>query len=215
MVLFALDLLCHLTSSARLGAIGEFLLLDRENLTFDDLDGFGEADAAILVGQARIIGSARHILDRQALVVVDGIVLIVLALVRPPIRGAGGRELEFDDRVAGDVPEFRLRRRMSERGEENRGAGETQDRQEARVGDFARFPSMFHPLSSKLFLRPDRQPPGQTPDRHRFQRPERGDIDDRYVIGLAIGGIERRTVRAEGRVPGTLADKHVIDDIVV
>src|SRR5579863_5619149 len=66
----------------------QVLLLDREDRAHLDLDVPNRADAPGQVGEFGVIRSGRNVGDAQALVVVNRAILVVLALIRTPIRGA-------------------------------------------------------------------------------------------------------------------------------
>src|SRR5208282_259947 len=83
---------------------GQVLLLDREDFARFDLDVAHEADPARGVLEARVIETRFGRGDPEALVGVDGSVLVVLALVVAPLGGAGGCQAEFGYGVQSQVP---------------------------------------------------------------------------------------------------------------
>src|SRR5581483_5888790 len=96
----------RLVSAARLLllAIGELPLFDREHAVLG-LDIFHEADAAGLVGELYVVASWRDPDNAHPLVVVDGLVVVVLALVRAPSVLPRGRKLQAGQRVGGQIPQ--------------------------------------------------------------------------------------------------------------
>src|SRR5712692_798532 len=74
---------------------GELLLLDREDLAGFHLQIAHDAGAPADIDELRVVAAGGHAGDRQALVRIDGAVLVILALVRAPIGRAGGRQIEF------------------------------------------------------------------------------------------------------------------------
>src|SRR5262245_29314845 len=67
---------------------GQFALLDRENLAGLDLKIFYKARAPFDVGKLRIIDTGLHPRNAQPLVVLDGAILVVLALIGPELVAA-------------------------------------------------------------------------------------------------------------------------------
>src|SRR5580700_7920902 len=78
-------------------AADEIPVLDSERLATLDPDAFRHAYASIGQGQPRVVGARRDAGHAHTLVVVDGAVGIVRALVGAEGGGAGGRELERFD----------------------------------------------------------------------------------------------------------------------
>src|SRR5258705_13704807 len=89
------------------GAGRQLLLLDREDLARFDFDVANQAGAAADVFELGVIAAGRNSGDAQALVGIDGAVLVVLALVGPPVGRAGRRQIELGNRMAGAGVETR------------------------------------------------------------------------------------------------------------
>src|SRR5262249_11613135 len=70
-----------------------------------DLDVPHDAYAVDLVGQLHIVAPGLDARDTQALVVVDGSIAIILALVGAPVVCPRRRHLESLDRIQGQIPE--------------------------------------------------------------------------------------------------------------
>src|SRR5205823_6997271 len=70
-----------------------------------DLDVAHHANAADLIGELHVVAPGLDARDWQALVVVDGAIAIILALVGTPVVGPRRRHLEGRDRIEGEVPE--------------------------------------------------------------------------------------------------------------
>src|SRR4051794_25449976 len=85
----------------------QFLLLDREDGSSLHLDPTNNADTAADVFEPGVVGAGPHAGDPQTLIRIDGAILVVLALVRAPVRGAGGRQGEFGNRMPREIPKAR------------------------------------------------------------------------------------------------------------
>src|SRR6202158_5302784 len=84
---------------------GQLFLLDREDLAGLDLDAAHQAGAPAGVRELGVIAAGLDPGDAKPLIVIDGAVLVVLALIGAEARGARWRQIEFGDRVARQVPE--------------------------------------------------------------------------------------------------------------
>src|SRR5215831_15660061 len=58
-----------------------------------------------IIGELHVVAPGLDARDSQALVVVDGSIAIILALVGTPVVGPRRRHLECRDRIQGEVPE--------------------------------------------------------------------------------------------------------------
>src|SRR5438132_192879 len=82
--------------TASTGRAGDELpLLDREDLAGFHLDVAHHAGAPAGIDELHVIAAGGHAGDQQPLVRIDGAVLVVLALVGAPARGAGRRQIEL------------------------------------------------------------------------------------------------------------------------
>src|SRR5262245_45944564 len=88
-----------------LAAVGQLLLLDREDRALLHVDVSHDADASGLVGELGVVAAGLDAGDPQALVMVDGAVPVVLALVGPPALRPRRRQVKRSDRVQGEIPE--------------------------------------------------------------------------------------------------------------
>src|SRR5436190_15970073 len=75
-------------------AVGQLPFLDGEHRTVLDLDVAHDANAADLIGELHVVAPGLDARDSQALVVVDGSIAIILALVGTPVVGPRRRHLE-------------------------------------------------------------------------------------------------------------------------
>src|SRR5262245_22014265 len=98
------------------GTSGQLFLLDREDFAGLDLDIAHQAGAPAHVFELGVIGAGPDAGDAQALVGIDGAVLVVLALIGTEIGTAGGRQMQFRDRVPSEIPETRRSALRSRRG---------------------------------------------------------------------------------------------------
>jgi hypothetical protein len=73
------------------GAGSQLALLDREDLTGFDRDVPYHAGAAFDIGELGIVHARLNSRNAQPLVVIDGSVLVVLALIGTEVRSACGR----------------------------------------------------------------------------------------------------------------------------
>src|SRR5262245_20726567 len=92
-------------SKASTAAVGQLPFLDWEHRTVLDLDVPHDANAADLIGELHVVAPGLDARDSQALVVVDGSIAIILALVGTPVVAPRRRHLECRDRIQGEVPE--------------------------------------------------------------------------------------------------------------
>src|SRR5262245_3707745 len=89
------------------GAGGQLFLLDRKDFAGLDLDVAHQAGASADVLELGIIGAGCDAGDAQPLVGIDRAVLVVLALVGTELDAAGRCQIEFRNRVPGEIPEAR------------------------------------------------------------------------------------------------------------
>src|SRR5262245_12728063 len=89
------------------GTSGQLFLLDREDFAGLDLDVAHQAGAPAHVLELGVIGAGPDASDAQALVGIDGAVLVVLALIGTELGAAGRRQIEFRNRVPREIPEAR------------------------------------------------------------------------------------------------------------
>src|SRR5262245_55566779 len=94
-----------LASTAALGAGCQLFLLDREDLAGLELEIAYDAGPLGDVGELGIVAARRRIRDPQPLVRINSAIFVVLALVGTPVGRAGGRQIEFRDGVARQIPE--------------------------------------------------------------------------------------------------------------
>ena len=87
-----------------LAAVGQILFLDGKDVARFDVDLAHQAYPAGNILEPRVIDAGADAGDAQSLIGIDRAVLVVLALVLAPFFGSGGRELEFGDGMARQVP---------------------------------------------------------------------------------------------------------------
>ena len=83
----------------------QILFLDREDCARFDCYVLHGAAAARHVCELRIIYPRRHITDDQPFIEIDTAILVILTLVRTPIRCSGRGQIELRNRVFGQIPE--------------------------------------------------------------------------------------------------------------
>jgi hypothetical protein len=81
------------------------LFLDREDRARFDFYVLHLAGAARRVCELRVIYPRRHTTDGQPLIEIDAAVLVILTLVRTPIRCSGRGQIELQNRIFGQIPE--------------------------------------------------------------------------------------------------------------
>jgi len=85
----------------------QILFRNREDCARLDFDVLHFAGAARSVRKLGVVASWRQITDLQPFIEVDTAVLIVLALVRAPVRSACRGEIKFRNCTLGQIPESR------------------------------------------------------------------------------------------------------------
>src|ERR1700730_2050738 len=88
-------------------ARGQVLLLDRKDFACLDLDVSHKARPPAHVHELCVVGAGHYIGDPQPFIRIHGAILVVLALVNAPIRGANGRQIEPRNRMMRQIPEAR------------------------------------------------------------------------------------------------------------
>src|SRR5260370_21640069 len=91
--------------SASPPALGEGLVLDREDAVLLDLDAANDAGPAGLVGELGVVAARRNPNDAQPFVVIDGSVGIVRTLIGAPRVLPRPRELQVGPGRGGEIPE--------------------------------------------------------------------------------------------------------------
>ena len=86
----------------------QVLFLDREDRTGLNGNAVNDAAPTCSIGEFHVVASRRHAGNAQPLIHFDRSVFIVLALIGSPVRGARRRQMQFRNRVPGQVPKSRL-----------------------------------------------------------------------------------------------------------
>ena len=95
----------HFISASAVLAGCQILFLDREDCARFDCYVLHGAAAARRVCELRIIHPRRHIMDHQPFIEIDTAILVILTLVRTPIRCSGRGQIELRNRIFGQIPE--------------------------------------------------------------------------------------------------------------
>src|SRR5438093_10452348 len=83
----------------------QLFFLDREDLAGLELEVADNTGTLGDVDELGVVAAGRRIRDPQPLVRINGAVAVVLALVGPPVGGAGGRQIELRNSMASQIPE--------------------------------------------------------------------------------------------------------------
>jgi hypothetical protein len=93
------------TVSEAMSALAGFQLffLDREDRPRLNPNTANNADPPGNIGEFHVVAPRRHIADAQPLIRFNGAILVVLALIRTPVRGARRGKVEFRNGVPSQV----------------------------------------------------------------------------------------------------------------
>ena len=91
--------------SERVTEAGELILFNRENAAGFDVDVLDHAFAMLVVAELHVIDARLDAGNLEALVMIDGVVLVVFGLVPAPFAFSCGGQLEAGDRRRRQIPE--------------------------------------------------------------------------------------------------------------